>query len=311
MGEKRVVLFAGTTEGRLLAGYVAQMGCKAVVCVATEYGQELLERGAWGGMAGTGRGGLGSGMAGTCGGGLGSGVAGTCGGGLGGGVAGTVGDEAGMADAASLDIRQGRLDQEGMERLFDEVRPGMVIDATHPYAEEVTKTIQRACEARPRLRLLRCLRDSSEGIGEVVRVPDIGAAAAWLGGRPGNILVTTGTKELQAFCEIQDYRQRVYARVLPFAESVEICRKLGYEGRHIIAMQGPFSLNMNVSTLKEFDCRYLVTKDGGRAGGVNEKLEAARQTGAVTVLVNRPDGDRGISLDEIKMQIKEWISHEG
>lgn len=261
---KRAVLFAGTTEGRLLAGYLASLGCAAVVCVATEYGQEILEHGAWA-----------------------------------------------EEFAGSLHIRQGRLDREGMERLLDEVEPGMVIDATHPYAVEVTGTVKAVCKARPQIRLLRCLRDSSDGRGEVVRVRDTKSAASWLEQTAGNILVTTGSKELSAFCGIKDYRERVYARVLPSVESIKMCRSLGYEGRHIIAVQGPFSRNMNLAMLQEFNCSYLVTKDGGRAGGVNEKLEAAREAGAGAVLIDRPDREEGISLEEVKMQIKEWINHEG
>ena len=44
MVKKRVLLFAGTTEGRLLADLLDhQPGVIGIVCVATEYGAELLE----------------------------------------------------------------------------------------------------------------------------------------------------------------------------------------------------------------------------------------------------------------------------
>ncbi len=56
--------------------------------------------------------------------------------------------------------------------------------------------------------------------------------------------------------------ERIFARVLPVEASVHICRELGYSGRHIIAMQGPFSAEMNYIQLKEFQCSYMVTKDG-------------------------------------------------
>ena len=72
-------------------------------------------------------------------------------------------------------------------------------------------------------------------------MPDVEAAAAWLSSVEGNILVTTGSKELAIYTRIRDYEQRVYARILPSAEAVAQCRSLGFEGRHIIAMQGPFS----------------------------------------------------------------------
>ena len=43
-GQRKAVLFAGTTEGRLLAAYLTGLGCRTVVCVATEYGRDVLEQ---------------------------------------------------------------------------------------------------------------------------------------------------------------------------------------------------------------------------------------------------------------------------
>lgn len=264
--QKKAVLFAGTTEGRLLAAYLAGLGCRVVVCVATEYGRDVLEGGS---------------------------------------------PDNSNPDNSLLDIRQGRLDRESMEELLEEVRPGMVIDATHPYATEVTENIKQACKAFPQIRFIRCLRRESSPTGDdVIHVPDVKAAVQWLAGREGGILVTTGVKELAVFCSLPDYRQRIFARVLPSVESVDICRKLGYEGRHIIAMQGPFSTEMNLALLREFQCRFLVTKDGGRAGGMDGKLEASRAAGVQAVLIDRPERAGGISLEDVKIQIKEWMEHE-
>lgn len=257
---KEVLLFGGTTEGRLLAGYLTELGCPAVVCVATEYGEELLEQ---------------------------------------------------FTDReSSLQIRRGRLNQAEMVSLMEKLEPGLVIDATHPYAAEVTGNIKRACGTRPGIRLLRCLREENGRDGEMVCVPDVQAAVSWLDKKSGSVLVTTGSKELPAFCGLKDYRDRLYVRVLPSLESVEACRNLGYEGRHIIAMQGPFSAEMNLALLREFGCRYLVTKDGGKAGGLDKKLEAARMAGVGVVLIERPGVDEGISLEAVKEQIKEWMDDE-
>ena len=98
--------------------------------------------------------------------------------------------------------------------------------------------------------------------------------------------------------------------MLPSVESVDMCRTLGYEGRHIIAMQGPFSMEMNLAGLREFKCRFLVTKDGGKTGGMEEKLEASRAAGVRTLLIDRPKSAGGISLEDVKKQIKEWMEHE-
>lgn len=280
---KKVLLFGGTTEGRLLAGFLEAAGCPAVVCVATEYGRDLLLQ-----------------------------------------SSGELHMQNCRADAGNgICVRLGRMNQAEMEQLFREMDPGLVIDATHPYAAEVTQNIKRACRLFPQIRLLRCERETEEhkleqsGVpmadapdGALIHVPDMDAAAIWLSGHTGNVLVTTGSKELAAFCGLADYRQRVYVRVLPSEESIRICRELGYEGRHIIAMQGPFSQTMNMALLREYDCRYMVTKDGGKAGGLDEKLKAAGEAGVCTLLIDRPDSGKGISLEKVKEQIKEWMDHE-
>ena len=54
----------------------------------------------------------------------------------------------------------------------------------------------------------------------------------------------------------------------------------------------------------------LVTKDGGKTGGMEEKLEASRAAGVRTLLIDRPKSAGGISLEDVKKQIKEWMEHE-
>ena len=94
-------------------------------------------------------------------------------------------------------------------------------------------------------------------------------------GTEGNVLLTTGSKELKVFTEIPSYRDRLYARVLSLPSVVETCSEYGFEGKHLIAMQGPFSREMNEAMLRQYQCSYLVTKDSGKAGGFEEKIQAA------------------------------------
>ena len=44
--------------------------------------------------------------------------------------------------------------------------------------------------------------------------------------------------------------------------------------------------------------------------GFSEKIKAARRAGAAAVVIDRPGSGEGISLDEIKGQLKEWMDHE-
>lgn len=92
----------------------------------------------------------------------------------------------------------------------------------------------------------------------------------------GNVLLTTGSKELAAYGVVTD-QSRLYARVLSTEESVAQSRALGFEGRRLIAMQGPFSEELNLAMLRQIRARWLVTKASGAGGGFRRKLAAARR----------------------------------
>ena len=159
------------------------------------------------------------------------------------------------------------------------------VDATHPYATHITVSVREACREAdvPYLRLLRPAGDTRDARC----FPNAENAAAWLGERDGNILLTTGAKELDSFQNIAP--ERLYPRILPNHQSLDTCERLGIPHRNIIAMQGPFSTELNTALIRSHDIRYLVTKDGGTAGGFPEKAEAARQTGVDLILICRPE----------------------
>ena len=104
----------------------------------------------------------------------------------------------------------------------------------------------------------------------------------------GNILITTGSKELHLYTQIPDYESRCTARVLPAQSVVETCTELGFTGKHLICMQGPFDLEMNLATLRYANADFLVTKASGKNGGYDEKCEAALATGVHLVVIGRP-----------------------
>ena len=151
------------------------------------------------------------------------------------------------------------------DRHFD-----LVIDATHPYAASITKSIARAC-AETGVERWRLLRGASDAPEDAVFVESTEKAIEFLDQTEGNILLTTGSKELKAYSQIKDFAERVYARVLPLEDSLVLCREAGVKAAHILAMQGPFSEEMNTAMLRAIGAKWLVTKDGGAAGGFAEK----------------------------------------
>lgn len=198
----------------------------------------------------------------------------------------------------NLTVRSGRMDEDEMEELFKEARFDLVIDATHPYASAVTENVMTAC-LNTQTEYLR-LERGGEGTPEsAVCFADIPAAVEYLSGTIGNILLTTGSKELGAFSGITDFAERIFARVLPVESSITACREAGLNPAHILAMQGPFSALMNAAMIKSVNAAYVVTKESGKAGGFEEKALAAQKAGAKLVVIGRPESkSAGLSFGE-------------
>lgn len=255
---KRIVIFAGTTEGRQLSELLADAGIAHTVCVATEYGEIVMREQ-------------------------------------------TDSTEAAQTDGQPLvNLHCGRMDREQMQKfLHDEVYE-IVVDATHPYAQVVTENIRGAVAAIRSsekdaqfpiyLRLEREIDGAvkaDENVTNIQYFDNNSDCAKALEDTEGNILLTTGSKELAVYCASGRLNDRLYVRILPGRESLELCMEQGIKGRQILALQGPFSTEMNAAILKQYDIRHMVTKNSGRTGGYQEKLEAAKMLG-IPVYVIEP-----------------------
>lgn len=252
-----VIIFAGTTEGRMLSEELSGKQIPVTACVATEYGETLLTENRY------------------------------------------------------LKVHAGRMDREQIAGFIQREGAGLVVDATHPYAAVVSQNVSLACQDT-KVPYIRLIRESEKvDFEHVVQVSSVEEAADYLAGTEGNILVTTGSKELAKYTVIPDCEKRVFARVLSTGEAAQACEKLGFRGRNLICMQGPFSEELNAAMLRQFDCRYLVTKETGKAGGFEEKIRAASKAGARVVLVGRPPEQEGYSYEEVMELLKERFWKNG
>jgi precorrin-6x reductase len=200
-----------------------------------------------------------------------------------------------------LTVHTGRMEEEEMATLMRTHSFSYVVDATHPYAALVSENIHRAAEGCgiPYRRVLRP-GQTAEG---VISIPSAKAAAEWLREREGNILLTTGSKDLSVYSAIPNYKERLWVRVLPSVESLQMALEKGIPAAHIICMQGPFSQEMNTATLRQINAKYMVTKDSGKAGGFTEKIAAAREAGAQLLVISRPTQEEGETLEELLRQL--------
>lgn len=191
-----------------------------------------------------------------------------------------------------------------MEALMRSRGFACVVDATHPYAVGVSASIAEAAEAAgvPVVRILR----EGEPEGPWTSVDSAEEAARYVANREGAVLLTTGSNDLSAYVNaLGDYAERLYVRVLPLAKSLALVDELGIPASHVIAMQGPFSKELNVALIREFDVKTMVTKASGKAGGFWEKVDAARECDVELVVVRRPVDEQGLSIDEAKAALEE------
>ncbi|HVI40208.1 MAG TPA: precorrin-6A reductase [Anaerovoracaceae bacterium] len=199
----------------------------------------------------------------------------------------------------NIQIRSGRLTEDEMTLLMKEQQLDYVIDTTHPYARLASENIKAACK-RAGCNYIRVLRAS--GITDQMNCLFFNSheeVAAYLDQTTGNVLLTIGSKELSKYTRIQDYQRRIFPRVLPMLEVVESCYVLGFSGKQLICMQGPFSSELNVALINQINAQYIVTKDSGETGGFLEKYQAAGETGATLLVIGREKEEEGISPESL------------
>ncbi len=247
----KVLVFGGTTEGRILSDELRKAGVPHVVSVATEYGLQILR------------------------------------------------------DSGEDSIIQGRKDADQIAELIKSEAFTLVVDATHPFATLVSAEIRKACRATgvEYMRLCRDTKADAVKGSDTVYVDDIDAAITELEKADGKILLLTGSRDLQKITSGLSDISRVYARVLPDVESLKKCELAGLKGRQIIAMQGPFSAKMNEALIRETGACIILTKESGKTGGLDEKLEAAGNCGIKAIVLRNPEtqdsNDKSYTLYEI------------
>ncbi len=259
----RIVIFGGTTEGRKLSEGFVKAGISHMVSVATEYGEMMLE------------------------------------------------------ENPLVTVHQGRMQKEEMKAFISDAAD-IVFDATHPYAVIVTDNIKEACRETGK-EYIRILRDSDDSARQTYEgncnnewcglqgehasansfieyYEDTESCIKTLKTFVGNILLTTGSKELNKYSGLSS--EKLYARVLPSEESIRLCEEAGIKRDHIIAMQGPFTTDLNKALISQYHIDLMVTKDSGKTGGYPEKIQAAQEMGIRVFVIGRPTKEDGIYVDE-------------
>lgn len=183
----------------------------------------------------------------------------------------------------------GKKSAEDFQRLLHSDRFDLVIDCSHPFAENVSREIETACKAI-NIPMLRYKRKPTEYQGEhIVRVTGFPEAIQKAKELCGDkmVFLATGSNHLADFAA-QISADKLVARVLDQPASLAICKENGIPDRQVIAKCGPFSKEENLTDFSKYPIGVVVSKDSGAAGGTAEKIEAAEELNLATVLICPP-----------------------
>jgi precorrin-6A/cobalt-precorrin-6A reductase len=195
-----------------------------------------------------------------------------------------------LAAQDGLTVHTGCRDTAGLVALLRTEGVRAVVDASHPYAAAVSRNVQEACAALglPYLRYERPPAPLPE-YDKLYRAADAATAARLAAGLGKVVFLATGSRTLAVFKnEPLLAGHRLIARVLPEPEVLAVCRRLGFAPGDIVALQGPFSHQLNAALFREYAADVIVTKNSGLVGGTDSKLSAARELGLPVVVIDRP-----------------------
>ena len=201
---------------------------------------------------------------------------------------------------------QGRLDTNELSELIRSKNIDTLIDATHPYATQASLNAIKASEESS-IKYIRFQRSASvtgdgdigktdtDKLGYVHLVEDMDEAVSWCSSSDKKrILLTTGFSAAEKFVKLKDEKE-IFVRILPMPAHIEQCVDMGIKPSNILALQGPFTIELNTAIYNQYKIDVVVTKDSGKTGGVPEKIQSASEAEIDIVIIKR---------DEIKYPVK-------
>ncbi len=165
----------------------------------------------------------------------------------------------------------------------------LLVDASHPYAIEITENAIRVCEdlniEYVRYERASCA-DKFKHEPMVIEVESYEMLYDELKNIQGNILNTSGSRNLDKILCL-DIENRIIHRVLPSVKVMDECLNKGISVDDIIAIKGPISYELNCAFIKEYKAKAMILKDSGIQGGTEEKIKACLDNNIYALIVGR------------------------
>ncbi|WP_092023811.1 cobalt-precorrin-6A reductase [Bradyrhizobium sp. OK095] len=191
----------------------------------------------------------------------------------------------------------------GVSGLVDTIRgEGIthVIDATHPFAAEMSRNAVEACAqtGTPLIALERAPWTKAPG-DNWIEIPDVAAAVGALPDSPANVFLAIGRQHIAPFAT-----RPQHAYTLRFVDPPEAPLPFAAE---VIVSRGPFTFDGELEMMRARGIAWIVARNSG-GDGARAKIDAARTLGLPVIMISRPKLPERLRVESVA-EIMQWLGH--
>lgn len=175
-----------------------------------------------------------------------------------------------------------------------------VIDATHPFAAEMSRNAVAACKdtGTSLIALERAPWTKAPG-DDWIEIPDVNAAVAALPEAATNVFLAIGRQHIAPFAA-----KPQHAYTLRFVDPPEAPLPFAAD---VIVSRGPFTLEGELEMMRAGDITWIVARNSG-GDGARAKIDAARRLGLPVIIISRPELPERQRVESVA-EIMRWLGH--
>lgn len=191
--------------------------------------------------------------------------------------------------ADNVEIAVGCMDRQTMQSFCRQNQITLVVDASHPYAVEVSsQAIATAAKLNiPYLRYERVHYHAAVETESIIELDSFDRLLTSKYLENQRVLLTVGCKALPRFASWQS-KATLFARILPKIASLSTAIAAGFTSDRLIAIRPPLTIATETALWQQWNISLVVTKASGLAGGENIKRQVAANLNVPLVIITRP-----------------------
>ncbi|WP_172677865.1 cobalt-precorrin-6A reductase [Ruegeria sp. 6PALISEP08] len=189
---------------------------------------------------------------------------------------------------------------EGLAEYIRKYAVTHVVDATHPFAAQMSRNAIEACRTTqtPLAALTRAAWALQPG-DTWHHVPDIAAAVDALSGDAQRVFLAVGRMHLEDFAAQPQHHYLL--RLVDDPESLPL------PNAEVVVARGPFTESEDRALMLRHGTQLVVSKNAG-GSGARAKLDVARALGLPVLMIDRPVLPQRTELSSVA-QVLDWLSH--